>query len=140
MKAIQLLSKRKALIVCTIVVLLFGAYLYRQTKNLLLGPNIKVTSPLSGTTVDENLITLTGRVKRIDHLFLNDGKIFTDESGRFDEKLLLSAGYNLIQIEAKDRFGRETQEVIELVYEPQERKGGQKLARNKSAQNHAEKN
>ena len=39
-----------------------------------------------------------------------------DEKGNFEEKLLLSYGYNIMTIEGWDKFGRETKETIEMVY------------------------
>ena len=47
---------------------------------------------------------------------MNDRQMFTDEEGEFSEKLLLSYGYNIITVKAKDRFGRETKKTLELIY------------------------
>jgi hypothetical protein len=41
-----------------------------------------------------------------------------DESGAFDERVLVSPGYNLITIAAEDKFGRMEEKKIEIVYQP----------------------
>ena len=94
---------------------IFG-YSYYQTKNIILGPVITVISPQNGSTLAESVITIKGNTKNISHITLNDRQIFVDEGGSFDEKLLLSPGYNIITIRAEDKFGRTTENVLELVY------------------------
>jgi hypothetical protein len=47
---------------------------------------------------------------------LNDRQIFVDKDGTFNEELLLSPGYNVWTIQAKDKFGRIVTKKIELVF------------------------
>ncbi len=39
-----------------------------------------------------------------------------DEKGNFKEEILLSSGYNAITIKASDKFGRNTEKIIEVIY------------------------
>jgi hypothetical protein len=91
----------------------YGAF---RAKSLVEGPDIGITSPLNGATSTESLITLEGYAKNISFLTLNGNKIFTNESGMFTEKVLLSYGYNIMTLEAKDRFGRTTSKTLQLIY------------------------
>ena len=80
------------------------------------GPIITIHTPENGSTLTESLVTIKGVAENISHISLNDRSIFIDEEGRFQEKLLLSYGYNIMTIKAEDKFGRKTEEILELVY------------------------
>lgn len=92
-------------------------YSWSRTSNLVRGPELTITSPDSPVT-QSPLITLSGKVERVAHLRLNDGKIFADGNGHFSERLLLQPGYNIIKVEAIDRFGRQVERFVELAYQP----------------------
>lgn len=96
--------------------LLVGYGLY-QTKNLMLGPSIAIASPINGAAVAMNPVEVKGQAERIAFISLNGEKIFTDEQGNFSQKLLLNRGYNIIKLEAQDKFGRTIQKILNLVYE-----------------------
>jgi hypothetical protein len=115
-------SPRPLISIKIIAPLIFGlsilVYTYFKTENLLLGPTISLTAPADGASVTEPLVELRGRARRIASLFLNGDKIFTDENGYFKEKLLLAEGHNIIKLEAADKFGRQTEKFLSLVYTP----------------------
>lgn len=87
-----------------------------RAKSLVEGPDLVIASPLSGTLVAESLVEVRGKATNISFLTLNDGAIFTDEAGEFREKVLLSYGYNVMTLKAKDRFGRSVTKTLELIY------------------------
>lgn len=104
------------LFIGVLFVLLIVMYTYIQFGNFVEGPVITVNSPLNGSTSTDSLITIEGVAKHISHIQVNDNQIFVDENGNFNEKLLLSYGYNIITIEAQDRFDRNVKKTLELVY------------------------
>lgn len=91
----------------------YGAF---RAKSLVEGPDIGITSPLNGATSTESLVSVSGFAHNISFLTLNGAKIYTDESGAFRERVLLSYGYNIMTLEAKDRFGRTAQKTLQLIY------------------------
>ena len=93
-----------------------ASYGYFRTKDLIAGPQIVIESPANGATLSLPFITISGYVKNIAFLTLNDRQIFVDEKGRIFEQLLLSPGYNIITLKARDRFGRVTKQRLEFVY------------------------
>ena len=97
--------------------LILVAYGLFQTKNLILGPNIAIASPLDGAAVGLNPVKVEGQADRIAFLSLNGEQIFTDENGHFSQKLLLTPGYNIIKLEAQDKFGRTINKILNLVYQ-----------------------
>lgn len=97
-------------------IIIILSYALFQARNIILGPVIKIETPENGTSLDYSLVNIKGTAKNISLISMNDRQIFIDEHGEFSEKLLLSYGYNIITIKARDRFGRKTEKVLELVY------------------------
>lgn len=88
-----------------------------QAKNLATGPTLSITSPAQGASVPDEFATISGTAKNISFITLNDNKIFTDESGNWSESILLSSGYNVITVEAKDRFGRTARKSLQVTHQ-----------------------
>jgi hypothetical protein len=103
-------------LVITVFVLIILGYSIFQAQKIIHGPEIIVTSPISGSTIQESSIEITGTTKNISEISLDDRPIFIDESGKFSEKLMLYPGYNIIKLKAQDKFGAKTEKNIELVY------------------------
>ncbi|MBF05283.1 hypothetical protein CL644_01080 [bacterium] len=97
-----------------VVVLLF--YAYFEARNLLYGPQIVLQSG-EAITVQEELIEISGTVKNVVEITLSGRPVFIDDTGFFTEKLLLADGLNRFVFEARDKFNRKTQEVLEVVYQ-----------------------
>ncbi len=93
------------------LVLGYGAL---KAKDWAQGPRLAVSYPADGSSFRDSLVSIRGTARNISFLTLNGGKIFTDESGAYDEKVLLSPGYNVVTIEAQDRFGRKVTQTLQL--------------------------
>jgi hypothetical protein len=105
----------KAITIVLFLICLFGYGIFEVWKYAT-GPQILVSSPKNGVSVSESLITITGHGQNTKEITLNDRPIVVDESGRFSEKILLSYGYNILDLEAKDRFGKTTEQKLQIVY------------------------
>ena len=105
---------RTALI--AIFVLFIAGYAFYQSKNLREGPRLSIDTPINGALATTSLITVAGTAQNITAISLNGRAIYIDETGHFEEKLLLSYGYNIITLSAKDKFGRTVTKKLELVY------------------------
>ncbi len=98
----------------TLLVVILG-YSAFQARKIVEGPEIKITSPVQlGGSVSEPLVKLAGIATNIKEISLNGSPIYIDEQGNFNERLVLLRGYNIIKLEAKDKFNKETKKVIEL--------------------------
>ena len=113
-----------AAIVASIVVIALVSYGYFQSREYLRGPIIAITEPVDGSESTTSLIAIIGTAKNVSFLTLNGRQIFTNERGAFNESLLLSDGYNILTLEAKDRFGHKTEKRLELVYKPSQNQNG----------------
>lgn len=92
----------------------FGLF---KAKNIIIGATITLKQPIMSTSTP-SLVSVEGVVQNTSFLTMNGHKIFTDEEGHFREELLLSEGYNIIQVEAVDRFGTKETKNLELIYKP----------------------
>ncbi len=93
-------------------------YAYYQTRDYLKGPVLELYAPENGSTHHIGTVVVEGFAKNISYISVNDKQIFTDQEGNFNEKILLAEGYNVIKISSKDKYQRENQKVLEVVYTP----------------------
>jgi len=109
-------NPKKVLFIGAILVLaiLLVWYVYFQGKNLLEGPRIEISTPVNGASFSDSLITLKGTAENVARISLNGRAIFVDKDGNFTESLLLLPGYNIINMNAEDKFGRMTHKTLEL--------------------------
>jgi hypothetical protein len=107
------------LFVIILSVCLLVAYGLFNARNLIFGPSIEIWSPVTKElNTNENIITIKGNVKNATFLRVNGRAMTVDVDGNFSEKLLLTPGFNVINIQAVDRFKKEEGETIKIFYEP----------------------
>lgn len=89
-------------------------YVIFELKSLVTGPDLTIYHPVSGPS-EINLVTLTGEAKRADSLIVNGNNILLDNEEKFATPLFLLEGYNIITIEATDRFGKTNKQQLTIV-------------------------
>lgn len=104
------------ILIVAFIVLAVASYIFFQSRNLIEGPRIILSSPENAVILNDPKILIAGKAKNISFLTLNDRQIYIDDKGLFSEELLLSPGYNMWTIYAKDKFGRNVTKKIELVF------------------------
>jgi len=97
-------------------VLLILAYAYFEAHNMFSGPNIKISAPESGFTVNSQLVEITGSVSNVTDFRLDGNIIEVDKTGKFTKKLLLAPGENIFTFVAKDKFDRINKEMLYIFY------------------------
>ena len=100
----------------TIFLLALFSYGVFEVWNYATGPQIILLSPQNGAAVSESEIIIEGQTKNTKEITLNDRAIVINETGHFSEKILLSYGYNVLKLEAKDRFGKTVEQKLQLIY------------------------
>lgn len=107
-------------VLSTLMVVLFAGtifyYAYYQSRGIIAGPTITLSSPHDGDDITAPLAHIKGSAVRAKELTLDGRAIFVDLSGNFDEQLLLYPGYNIIELAAKDADGREEKKTIGVVW------------------------
>ena len=107
----------KFIIKLSAVALLGGfitGYSFFQAQNLMKGPVVSVSAPQESGVGD--VAVIRGVAKNVAYITFNGRQIFTDTNGNWGETFVLSDGYNIAVVAAKDKFGRETEKTVELVY------------------------
>ncbi len=95
--------------------LVFLSYILFQTRFLILGPRVWIESHQDGAVASEPLITLSGQAENAAWLSLNGEQIYTDEEGRWSEKLLVQKGVSIITVSVEDRFGRKAERSVQII-------------------------
>ena len=104
------------IITVAIVLTAILGYAYSRADSFIEGTRITITTPRDGATVFRTPVFLKGKIERASHITLNGARVYTDELGTLSEEILLKKGYNIIEVRALDRFGREVKKVLEIVY------------------------
>ncbi|MCK4918188.1 MAG: hypothetical protein KAS02_00165 [Candidatus Pacebacteria bacterium] len=99
-----------------IILLITVVYTYYQTRSFIKGPVLEIEAPLNGSLLTTNSITIKGYTENISYISINNRQTFVDENGYLNERLLLSPGYNIIKVSAKDKYQREIEKKLELIY------------------------
>jgi hypothetical protein len=85
-----------------------------QARFIILGPEIKISTPKNGASVPAGLVMIEGTAHNVAWITLDDRQIFTDEKGYWKEKLIASPGTSIITLKARDRFGRTKTKSVEI--------------------------
>lgn len=102
---------RIALWVFFVLALLYALY---EARGMVRGPDITVPEDIVFS--DTEFITIQGKAERISELRMNGERISVTEEGFFAEPYVLAHGANRVVLEAQDARGRETMQVMEIVY------------------------
>jgi uncharacterized membrane protein len=96
--------------------LLIVFYAFFVSKDLIFGVKIKNVNLNDGATVTDNIMKITGVAKNAIKLTLDGREISVDQAGNFNETIALLPGYNIINIEAQDKFGKVDEKNYQLMY------------------------
>ena len=107
------LSPKKSLFILLGIV--FISYCLFQARFLILGPQVSITTPTDGETAGP-VVIVSGKARNAAWISLNGQQIFTDEKGLWKEKLIVSAGVSIMTVTVRDRFGREEEESVRVVF------------------------
>lgn len=97
--------------------LFIAAFAFYTSYDLIFGVKIKNISIVDNAKLTESLLKVTGNAKHAAVLTLNGREISINKQGDFEETIALLPGYNIVSIEAKDKFGSIDQKNYKLIYE-----------------------
>lgn len=113
----QTLTPQKILL--TLAILFLISYGVFNSRFLIKGPEIAIAGLEKDSEIiktDSKDFALSGKVLHSSFITVNNRPILVDESGNFNEKLLLSNGVSIIDMYARDKFGKEVRKKIDVVY------------------------
>ncbi len=91
-------------------------YTIFQTKAISKGVDLEISGLKNGETLMHEQVSLSGKALHANHLLVNGREIVIDKENNFLDELVLSPGYNIITVEARDRFDKKTKETFEVFY------------------------
>jgi hypothetical protein len=96
-------------------------YVILQINSVLSTPFLALSEPESDTKVLGKSIIVSGRAEVGAEVMINNQTVLVDKNGQFTENLILSAGLNVVEITARNKFNRESKVVRQINAEiPQE--------------------
>jgi hypothetical protein len=94
-------------------IILYG---FSRSQDLIFGVKIKDVNIADGQTFKESVVNITGNAKNAINLSLNGRIISIDKDGNFNETIALLSGYNVVSLEAVDKFGNNDRKNYKLIY------------------------
>lgn len=114
----QNFKKILKIVVLSIFFISIILFAFFRSSDLIFGVKIEEVNieEINGTKVLDNIINIKGKAKNATSLKLNGREIFIDKAGYFNETIALLSGYNIITIEAEDKFKHTDTKNYQLIY------------------------
>lgn len=97
-----------------------GIYSIFQIKALAQGVNLDIRGIVDGAVFKKDNLMLEGLALHANLITINGKEVSVDQDSNFSEELVLSPGYNIITIEAQDKFNKKSKEIYRVIYEESE--------------------
>ncbi len=104
------------IIFLVVVLVAFGYFLF-EARGVLLYPPLYVFEPHNNEVFHTTRIHVAGSTDPDSHVLVNGRDFIADPNGNFDGLVTVNPGYNPIGFSVRDRFGHETQKVLQIVIE-----------------------
>ncbi|MBI4363497.1 MAG: DUF4115 domain-containing protein [Candidatus Doudnabacteria bacterium] len=100
----------KTIVVITMVLLGLSGVIYigLQVRSVLAPPLLVISDPPGDLSLAGNSLVVAGRAEIGADVAINSQTVLTDKNGVFNENIILSSGINIIEITAKNKFGKES--------------------------------
>ncbi|HEU0085718.1 MAG TPA: hypothetical protein VFQ59_02045 [Candidatus Paceibacterota bacterium] len=110
-------GKKIARIVSLSILLLFIlGYGTFRASGLLFGVKIKDINISEGAVIEESIFVIRGNAKNAIEISINGREIWIDQEGNFHEAIAFLPGYNMVNIQAKDKFGNRDEKNYQLIF------------------------
>lgn len=89
-------------------------------RDILFGTPLVIHTANDGDTLSEDFLPVSGKARHAEAVRINGRNVFTDRDGNFADGVILSPGYNVVEVTLRDQFGKERVKTYRLVLEEQE--------------------
>jgi len=103
----------------TLVIVFFAlliVYSLFQARFVILGPQIQIDTPKDNATLDSDVVVVSGTAENVAYLSLDGMQIYTDKAGHWSQELIAPKGISILELAARDRFGRQVEKTIRVVF------------------------
>lgn len=108
----KLFNHRIVLAVATVLVI--GVYLFFQYSSFFFGPDLEVQEPQDGQIFTKNVVSVNGITDPYATVLVDNEAVYVDLSGEFKKTMYVFTGKKVIEIVAKNRFGKETKKEVTI--------------------------
>ncbi len=91
---------------------------FANIKDAFFGTSFQIVTASNGTTLNDNFLPLSGIAHGAIELLINGRSVNMDRKGNFEDAIILSSGYNIVEVALKDRFGKTETKTYQWVVEP----------------------
>lgn len=95
-------------------VMVLGLVFY-NIKDMILGSPFRITTATDGSTLSSPLLPIEGVAKHAKEVLINGRPITMDRKGAFNDQILLSPGYNIVEVAHLDQFGNKKIKTYQIV-------------------------
>jgi len=90
-------------------------YAVLNTRFISRGISLSINGVENGKIYKEGSLEINGVAQHAKHVLINGREINLNQSGEFEDYLVLTPGYNVITISAEDKFGKVTKQIFDIV-------------------------
>lgn len=124
-------TPKKIVATAALVIVMAGFfYLYKEIGSFASTPLLVIMSPQADSEVDGNSTFIEGATDKDAKLFVNDQPILVNDDGKFRELITLQSGVNVINVKSVNKFGKESQESLNIRSKYEEKVAGEMTASN----------
>lgn len=87
-------------------------------RDLLIGAPIEVSATSDGATLSSPILPISGTARHARTLEINGRQVAVDRAGKFSDEILLSPGYNIVEVALQDQFGKKKVKTYHVVVNP----------------------
>lgn len=84
-------------------------------RDRILGTPLVITTAKDGTTIDSPFLPIAGTARHARSLSINGRAVTIDRKGAFTDEVLLSPGYNIVEVSLTDQFGGQKTKMYQIV-------------------------
>lgn len=99
----------------TVLFIFMASYALFNAKDLIVGVKIRDVVIEHGEGEEKNIIKISGNAKNAIKLTLQGHEIYIDQEGNWGETLALLSGYNVVSIQAEDKFGEKDEKNYQIM-------------------------
>lgn len=104
----------KTAIFATLGIVVIALVSYNM-RDRIIGTPLLITTAKDGATVETPFLPIKGVARHARELFINGRAIAVDRTGAFDDEVVLSPGYNIVEVALKDQFGNQKVKTYQIV-------------------------
>lgn len=98
-----------------LITLFAGGYILFRAAGMYRPPEIMIDEPKDGALLSNRMVIIKGSTDPNSELSINNYQAFSDTEGNFIAELPFLSGFNIIDVRAKNRLGREGRVVLRVV-------------------------